>query len=178
MKLARSLSYYRWPIYLGGLLAMSVVGQGVLVYVATRPDAPRPIGGYYQRALQWDADEAVVEASRQLGWTVRFTVPADVPHTAGMPRPVDVFVQDRQGTPVLGLTGTLQAARPSEPRLSQAGDLTGIPHLPGTYRTLVRMDQPGLWELRLDARQGAQRFVSSERVVLAADGPGTAAGGG
>ena len=72
VKLLRTLSEYRWPIYLGGLLAMSIVACGVLVWVATRPDSPRPIRGYYEAARSWDADEAVEDASRQLGWTVRY----------------------------------------------------------------------------------------------------------
>ena len=63
------VSEYRWPIYLGALLAMSVISSGVLVWVATRPDSPRPIKGYYEAARAWDADEAVEDASRQLGWT-------------------------------------------------------------------------------------------------------------
>ena len=50
MKLLRLISEYRWPIYLGGLLSMSVVACGVLVWVATRPDSPRPIKGYYEAA--------------------------------------------------------------------------------------------------------------------------------
>jgi len=189
VNLRQALSYYRWPLYLGGILAMAVVAQGVLVYVATRPDAPRPIRDYYQKSLEWDADAAVLAASRQLGWTVRFDLPTDTPHTPGMPRPVDVIVADRDGAPVGQLSGQLQALRPADDRLGQAADLTAIPHRAGTYRTLLRLDQPGLWILRLDLRQGAGsqssgsqggrapdsesgrlRFVHSARVSLTASG--------
>ena len=131
MKFFRLVSEYRWPIYLGGLLAMSVVACGVIVWVATRPDAPRPIKGYYEAARAWDADEAVEEASRQLGWTVRYELPADVPHFAGMPRPVDVRVADRDGKPVSGLAGRLFAIRPSDTRLNQAGELVALPQHAG-----------------------------------------------
>lgn len=178
MTLRRAISHYRWPMYLGGILTMSVVAQGILVYVATRPDAPRPIRDYYQRSLAWDVDAAVVEASRQLGWSVDFAVPTGVPHAAGMPRPVDVSVQDRDGVPVQGLSGQLQALRPSDARLNQVGVLTEIPHLPGTYRTLMRLDAPGVWELRVEARQGSQRFVHSQRFELAVDPPLSGGGDG
>jgi len=162
------LSAYRWPIYLGGLLSMSVVAQGVLVYVATRPDAPRPIQGYYDRSLEWDEDAAVAAASRELGWSTRYEVPTDTPHAPGMLRPVDIVVSDREGQPVRRLTGRLLALRPADPRLSQSGALTEIPHLPGRYRTLIRLDQPGIWEFRLDASRDALRFVHRARVSLAA----------
>ena len=110
---------------------MSVVACGVLVWVATRPDTPRPIKGYYEAARAWDADEAVEDASRQLGWTVRYELPADVPHFAGMPRPVDVRVADRDGKPVSGLAGRLFAIRPSDTRLNQSGDLAELPQEAG-----------------------------------------------
>ena len=172
MKILRVISEYRWPIYLGGLLAMSVVSSGVIVWVATRPDTPRPIQGYYEAAQAWDAGEAVEEASRQLGWSVRYELPGDVPHVAGMPRPVDVRVADRDGTPVSGLAGRLFAIRSSDTRLNQTGELVALPQTPGRYRTLVRIDAPGAWELRLDVRQAALRFVHAARLTVPADPAG------
>jgi nitrogen fixation protein FixH len=164
VKILRTISEYRWPIYLGGLLAMSVVACGVLVWVATRPTSPRPIQGYYEAARAWDTDEAVEDASRQLGWTVRYELPADVPHYPGMPRPVDVRVADREGKPVSGLVGKLFAIRPSDARLNQTGELTELPQQAGSYRTLVLLDEPGAWELRIDTSQQAMRFVHTARL--------------
>ena len=171
MKILRLISEYRWPIYLGGLLAMSVVACGVLVWVATRPDVPRPIKGYYEAARAWDADEAVEEASRQLGWTVRYDLPSGVPHFPGMPRPVDVRVADRGGAPVTGLAGRLYAIRPSDGRLNQDAALVELPQEAGSYRTLVRLDQPGTWELRIDTKKESLRFVHAARLDVAADAP-------
>jgi nitrogen fixation protein FixH len=168
VKFVRVLSDYRWPIYIGAHLAMTVVACAVLVWVATRPDSPRPIEGYYQSAQSWDADEAVKESSRELGWTVRYELPDDVPHFRGMPRPVDVEVLDRAGRPVSGLAGRLFAVRPSDSRLNQSGDLTEQPARSGSYRTLVRIDEPGAWDLRIDARQQSLRFVHAARVSLSA----------
>lgn len=180
MKLLRTISEYRWPIYLGGLLTMSLVACGVIVFVATRPDSPRPIKGYYEAARAWDADQAVEAASRQLGWRVEYEFPAAIPHYPGMPRPVDVHVRDREGRAVAGLAGTLLAVRPSDTRLNQAGMLTELPQRDGTYRTLVLLDEPGEWELRIDVSHpvggaglsaGAGeplRFVHAARVRLLA----------
>jgi nitrogen fixation protein FixH len=172
MRLVRLLSEYRWPIFIGGLLTMGVASSAVIVWVATRPDSPRPIAGYYTSAQAWDADEAVEAASRQLGWAVRYELPAGVPHYAGMPRPVDVQVTTRDGQPVAGLTGRLFAIRPADTRLNQTGELVALPHAPGSYRTLVRLDAPGAWDLRLDARQGDLRFVHAARFTV----PATPAG--
>ena len=171
MKVVKLLSEYRWPIYLGGLLTMSVVSSGVIAWVATRPDTPRPMAGYYEAARSWDATAAVEEASRQLGWSVRYEFPVDVPHFAGMPRPVDVDVADRDGKPVAGLRGRLFATRASDTRLNQTGDLMPVPQAPGRYRTLVLVDAPGAWELRIDVTQAALRFVHAARVTVPAEAP-------
>lgn len=176
MKFLRVISEYRWPIYLGGLLTMSIVSSAVIVWVATRPDAPKPMRGYYEAARAWDANEAVEAASRELGWSVRYELPSDVPHVAGMPRPVDVYVADRQGAPVTGLAGSLFAIRPSDTRLNQATELVAIPQSPGRYRTLVRLDAPGGWEMRLDVKQGALRFVHAARLTVPGDAGGEGEG--
>lgn len=176
MKLLRLLSDYRWPIYIAGHLTMSVVACGVLVWVATRPDTPRPIQDYYRSAQTWDADEATEEASRRLGWTVRYQLTAGVPHLRGMPRPVDIRVVDRTGQPVSGLTGRLLVVRPSDGRLNQAVDLVELPSSAGNYRTLVRLDEPGAWDVRIDARQQTLRFVHASRWSVPNDsGDGRAA---
>ena len=160
------LSAYRWPIFLGAILTMSVVAQSILVYVATRPDAPRPMTSYYQRALEWDADQAVLAESARLGWTVRFEVPRGLRFTRGELRPVDVRVADAHGGPVTGLVGDLVVLRPAEPKLNNSGHLTELLAEPGSYRTLVRLDAPGLWQFGLDVHQGKLRFVAMERVTV------------
>lgn len=177
MRILRLISDYRWPIYIGGHLTMSVVACGVLVWVATRPDSPRPIQGYYEAAQAWDADEAVVDASQRLGWTVRYDVPTNIPYYPGMPRPVDITVADRDGRPVTGLTGRLFAVRPSDTRRNQHGDLVPLPADAGHYRTLVRVDEAGAWEFRLDATQAALRFVHAARVTVPDAGAASAEGG-
>lgn len=164
MRIIRLISDYRWPIYLGAHLTMSVVACSVLVWVATRPDSPRPIQGYYETAQAWDADEAVEDASRQLRWRVHYSLPSDVPHVRGMPRPVDITVVDPAGQPVSGLVGQLLAIRPSDERLNQRSSLVELPAHAGSYRTLVRLDAPGAWDLRIDASQATLRFVHSDRL--------------
>ncbi len=174
MKLLALLSEYRWPAFVGGLLAMSVASSGVIVWVATRPDAPRPMKDYYEQARRWDATEAVAEASRKLGWSVRYEFPSDVPHVDGMPRPVDVHVADADGKPVTGLAGRLFAIRSSDTRLNQTADLFAMPRTPGVYRALLRVDAIGRWEMRIDVDQQGTRFVHAARLTVEPDAPGVA----
>jgi hypothetical protein len=174
MKAIKILVAYRWPLYLGGLLLMSVIANAVLVYVATRPDAPRPTVDYYEKSLDWDTDAALIEASQQLGWTVEYGIPGGPQYSSDAPRPVDVVVTDPDGAGVVGLQGRLVAVRPADPALNQAGDLVELPHAPGHYRTLLRLGAWGIWEFNLDAERGALRYVYSGRVQVPA---GPEAGG-
>ncbi|MBM4370232.1 MAG: FixH family protein [Deltaproteobacteria bacterium] len=173
MELRRAIRTWRWPLMLGGLLAMSITAHAVLVFVATRPDAPRPLPGFYERSLSWDQDAAVREASRGLGWTVTYEVPGGPAFGHAAPRPVDVTVRDRDGAAVTGLEARLEAIRPADPALDAAGRLVELPHAAGRYRALVPLAAPGLWELRLAASRGALRFVHAGRVDVPAgeEGP-------
>lgn len=168
MKALKTLIAYRWPMYLGGLLLMSFTANAILVYIATRPNAPRPVEGYYEKSLEWDADAALVEASRQLGWIVEYGIPDGPQYSSDAPRPVDIVVTDLEGAGVVGLTGRLVAVRPADPALNQAGDLVELPHAPGHYRTLLRLGAWGIWEFNLDVQRGALNFVYSGRVHVPA----------
>ncbi len=166
MKLKRFISIYRWPIILSSLILMSFIAQAVLVYVATRPDAPLPIKDHYERSLHWDQDNALKRASAELGWSVIFKIPEGVQYSAKLLRPVDVQVKDSTQHPVEGLNGRLIALRPANSRLNTQGELMELPHAPGHYRTLLRLPARGIWDLNLEAKRGEMRFLSSQRVEV------------
>ncbi len=170
MKIGHFLSSYRWPIFLGAILGMSIIAQGVLVFVATRPDAPRPIARYYERSLAWDADAAVAAQSRRLGWTVKVEVPAGEHYAVAARRPVDISIGDDEGQPVTALEGRLVAVRPADIRRNGESTLVELPHAPGHYRSLAPLSAPGIWELSIDVHRGDTRFMYTERVVIRGSG--------
>ena len=84
VKLLRLISDYRWPIYIGGHLTMSVVACGVLVWVATRPDAPRPDPGLLRGGASrgTPTKPSWTPAGSSAGRCAT-TLPTDVPHYRG-----------------------------------------------------------------------------------------------
>jgi nitrogen fixation protein FixH len=171
MRLLRLASQNRWPLFVVGLLAMSVSAQAVMVFVATRPSAGRPYANYYQHALQWDADSAVLAASRALGWTVSIDIPRGPELAFAELRPVDVTIADRDGQPVTGLEGQVVTTRAADSRAGGATALVALPQTPGRYRSLARLPQAGQWVVGLDAHLGATRFVFRTLVELAPEAP-------
>lgn len=157
---------HRWTMHVVGLLGLTIVAQGFIVYFATTPDAPRPLEGYYEKSLQWDRDRAIEAASRQLGWTVKITIPEGAEVVSGMARPIDVELVDPTGKPVTGLSGELYALRPADTRLNTKARLVELPHAPGHYRTIVLLGAAGLWELGIDATLGESRYIHHERVIV------------
>jgi len=166
MSVRSFISANRWPMFVLGIMVMTFSAYVVLVYVATRPNAPRPIANFYQRSLEWDADAAIKAASQKLGWSVQLEIPRGAQYAVAASRPVDVTVRDREGAPVTGLSGQLVAVRPADTRLDNASALTELPHAPGHYRALARLAAPGIWELSVDASLGTTRFVYTQRISV------------
>ena len=170
--LRQFVSARRWPMFVIGILMMSITAQGIMVFIATRPNSPQPIEDYYDRSLAWDAEAAVIAASRDLGWRVKIDIPQGKQYAVTAQRPVDVTIVDRSGQPVTGLIGQLHAERPADTPKNSHSYLIELPHAPGTYRTLARLAAPGLWTFNLDTRVGKTRFVDSSRVVVPDSGRG------
>lgn len=164
MNIVQLISKNRWPLFVVGLIAMTVTAQGAIVYVATRPNASRPYSNYYQRSINWDADSAVAAASQALGWTVAVDVPRGAELAFTALRPVDLVVKDRDGQPVTGLDGRLLTSRAADLKAGGAATLVALPQEPGRYRALAHLAAPGLWDLGIDAHLGMQRFIYRTRI--------------
>ncbi len=158
------ISDHRWPMFLAGLLIMSITAQGIMVYFATRPDAPRPERGYYERSFDWDQQRAKADASRKLGWELSIDIPAGPQYLPGMKRPVDLDVLDPQQQPIRNLKGMLSAVRPANLRMNTEGTLTELPQSPGRYRVLLDLPQGGLWEFRVALKKDSTEYVEALRI--------------
>jgi nitrogen fixation protein FixH len=156
----------RWPIGLQLIMAMVISANVVLLYLATHADASRPLPDWYERAANWDETQALQESSRDLGWSVSWEVPQGPEYGQGMPRPVDLQVRDRHGQPLSGLTGVVEAVRPTGSTTGDRSEISELPQEPGSYRCLLRFSADGLWQLDLTLQQGALTWLGSHRLEL------------
>ena len=120
--------------------------------------------------MRWDADKAVLEQSRRLGWKVRVEVPLGEQYDLATRRPVDITVADRDGSPVTALEGRVLTLAPTREGEGGESALVELPHAPGRYRTLAPLTGPGLWDLTIDSARGDIRFIHRERIELAVGG--------
>lgn len=148
-----------WPLLVVLLLTMSV-GTVTTMVLASRSDGgAQVIDDYYRKAVAWDTLAAERRASAALGWHATLAVEAPAADTL---RAVLVTVVDRQGVPVAGLSGTVQAGRPHRATLLDAQPLAPA-DVPGTYRLALRLDGEGLWDFEVRAHRADERFVATLR---------------
>ena len=148
---------WQWPLLVSAALLFTV-GVNVAMLIAASSDANGTVvePDYYRKAVDWDRTMALRAASARLGWhaTAQLTADADGHR-------LRVTATDSAGAPVSGarfvaeLIHNRDAARPLHAALEERE--------PGRYEAPVALAHAGMWEVRLDARRGTERFTSTQR---------------
>jgi len=154
-----------WPWMVGALLLLMVGMAGVLVWVSLGDPSHVVETDYYDKAMRWDETRAQQEANTRLGWRVelRFLdVPAElaVPDSSGhLPNTLVVAaLTDSLGLPLDSLSVTLAAFFSGRAGRVLQAELAPVD---GGYGAAWRLGPPGLWEFRLEAQRGGERFTWS-----------------
>lgn len=144
-----------WPWLLGGLMAL-VLGVNLgFVYVAVSDPSFAVEQDYYQKALDWDHKRDQDRINAELGWTVDFEVAPPAPDGS---RRLLARLTDGRGAPVEGALVHVEAFHNARAGLVLEADLSPAADGSG-YSAPLPLRRPGLWELRLEARLGGQRFT-------------------
>lgn len=150
-----------WPVAIIGVLAVTVVANLAILRVASGPGASALEPDAYARAVAWDSTAAVRAASATLGWTASATISAAARGGAR----VRVVLVDRAGRPIDGAIVRVEAIHNREMRRVR-GTLPAAASAEGAYEEALPLVRRGMWELRLDASRGNERFVASLRAEL------------
>jgi nitrogen fixation protein FixH len=142
-----------WPLAIVAVLAITVGTNVALLVAAHGPDRAVPERDYYRKGLAHDSTLAQRARDAVLGWTAAAGL-ASVPGGAR----VELRLADSGGAPLAGARVELEAlhnrdaGHPVSGVLADAGD--------GRYLATLPMAHRGRWELRVDARRGADRFTA------------------
>lgn len=142
-----------WPFFLVALLAANFVGVGVLVWVANSDRSFFVEPDYHRKALRWNERMARQRQSRQLGWRVDVSLR----RMSGDQARVEARISDGRGAPVEGAAVHIETFHKARAARVLQADLVEARE-PGAYAALLRMWRPGLWEVRVTAQRGTQRF--------------------
>jgi nitrogen fixation protein FixH len=146
---------WQWPVLVTLALGFTVGVNFVMLYAAKAdPNGTVVEPDYYRKAVEWDRTMARRSASVALGWTARASLSVT-------PGSLVVQMSDSAGLAIDGaeVTATLihnrEASTPLVVTLTAAGD--------GAYAVALPAHRSGLWEVRVVARRGADRFESTQQ---------------
>jgi nitrogen fixation protein FixH len=151
----------QWPIGIVVVLALTIA---VNIYVAFRANDDPSVSvesDYYQKAVRFDADQALRRRSERMGW--RLSLAANSA-TAGEAT-LTATLLDSTGTPVRGAVVRLTArhvARGDAPFSATAreeGD---------HYVATLPLVRRGLWDVAVEIVRGNERYVTAQRLDLPA----------
>ena len=144
---------WQWPVMVTLALGFTVGVNFVMLFAASSdPNGTVVEPDYYRKAVEWDRTMARRSASVALGWTARASL-------AETPGALNVQLADSSGAHIADaeVTATLihnrEASTPLLVSLRSVGD--------GAYSVDVPSLRGGLWEVRVVARRGGDRFEST-----------------
>lgn len=154
---ARGWRYWTWPLIVVGLLLGHVSIMVTAVILATRDKSFAVLPNYYEKAVNWDKNQAELRASEKLGWQVTLVPSPDVDPTGH--RTLLFTLTDAAGQPIAGADVELtwyHHARPAE--LLKATVHTDVS---GRASDSVLMRSEGFYQITVTANVDGRRFVTS-----------------
>jgi len=165
---ARPRGLYRLPPQLlwPGLVVALLIGQIIICFVMISRAVGDPSAAiepdYYQKAVNWDENQAARAASDALGWSATWDV-APMADILGQ-RMVKITLSDQAGMPITDARVEMRffhharSARRISGTLAHGGD--------GIYVAAVPMKRPGLWTLKVRAARGDQTFLHASQIKV------------
>lgn len=158
----RSSAHIRWPGAVVGLLLIPIVANGYLMWRANSDPSFAVEEDYYAKAEAWDDKMAQDVANDALGW--RLMVTAGVPKANGSWSLAAILV-DEEGVAITDARVTVETFHRARARDVWRGAMVREGDS-GSYLAAIPNPRVGLWEVRLVAQRGGQRFVARRDVEL------------
>jgi nitrogen fixation protein FixH len=132
-------------------------GLGTMAAIATDDPGFALERNYYPKAVAYDREIAQRAENARLRWAVETEVGA-----AALPSgtPLVVRLRDERG-PLSGARLSVEALRNAA--AAHVLDVTLTERAPGEYAARIAMARGGIWELRLTAERGNERFTATKR---------------
>lgn len=150
-----------WPVAIVAVLAITVGANFALLWKAGDPTATAIEPDYYRKAVKWDSTMAQARADVALGWHSQAEFGPLGPGGAALA----VTLTDSAAVPVAGVALHVEAINNVDATRHLSADL--VEAAPGRYEGRLPLPRPGLWEVRVTARRGAELFTESLRLDAA-----------
>ncbi|MBL7978734.1 MAG: FixH family protein [Bacteroidetes Order II. Incertae sedis bacterium] len=145
--------YYRWPIFIIALLAITMIGSISVLFIANYDGGAKVVDNYYKKALDFDKSSALIHESEKLGWQVTLL---PIQNTAAQVSTLVFMITDRDGNPLQNLSGKLKAERVGTTIKAETSLITDLQ--PGKMSSKLKLMPKGLWDFTLLLSNGQQEF--------------------
>lgn len=153
---------YFFPALIIGLLVMQIGLCFIGVYMATRSDANVVEHDYYDKALHWDQQVAAEQASAALGWQAEINISAMPDMQAN--RTFVLSLKDRAGAPIADAKIRMIYFHHAHARQVETVELRD--QGAGFYSAVLPIARPGIWEFRMVAEYGKEKWMKKQQVTL------------
>jgi nitrogen fixation protein FixH len=154
-----------WPTALVVALAVQAALVLAMVTISSRDPSFAVEADYYGEAVRWDEHAAARDASNALGWSGALELS---PRAPGGERAVVLVLTNRYGDAVVGAQPRIVAFHQARAADRTLIELTPLEGRRGTYSAPAPLEREGLWELRLEARRGADTFLARYQLTVGA----------
>ncbi|MEY2929349.1 MAG: hypothetical protein RL033_98 [Pseudomonadota bacterium] len=156
IKRTEGLSKGRVWAWVPGLLLTALLGTQLTVLHSVLDDPSFALEpDYYRKAVAWDSQRLLDRESQALGWHA--TLHAE-PGTQASDLQLEVQLRDAKGTPLAGALLHVRAF--ANARAARLLETSLVETTPGIYTGKVPSSVLGLWEFRLEATRGSDRFAA------------------
>ena len=148
-----------WPTAVVAVLAIYVAFGLIAARIATHDPNFAVEPDYYQKSVMWDSSAAQSRRSDALAWRL---TPTLGPVGNGVPSTLTFDVRDAAGSIVKDAHVSVEARQVAH--AEEVTRATLSERADGDYAANVSLMRPGLWEFRVVATRGADRFATTVRM--------------
>lgn len=159
---AKRGSWIPW-IFVGGF-GVVLAANAIMVYFATTTWTGIAVNRAYDKGLTYNRNLEAAERQEALGWAASIATEMAAEGAGDLVGTLKVALNDADGTPLYRADVVVAFERPTHEGHDFAVEL--VPSGAGTYTAPFTAPLPGVWDLRLVATRGTDRFVATERVVI------------
>jgi FixH protein len=154
-RLAALYSSGRLWAWAPGVLLAGLLGTQLTVLHSVLDDPSFALEpDYYRKAVAWDAQRELERVSQALGWHAAISA-GPAPRARGLG--LQLQLRDAQGDPLTGAAVHVTAF--ANARAARVFEAPLLETAPGTYAAEIPSSVPGLWEFRIEAARGADRYA-------------------
>ena len=154
----------KWPWIVVGLLSVHVAGMVTAAMIATHDRSFAVVDNYYEKAVHWDQSQALLRASREMGWKVEIKA-SDRVDPLGRRR-VDFVVTDAQGRAIPGAVLTVEYFHDAHGNETRKVTLSADGNDPTHFGAVLPMRYAGAWEYQVTVTAGDKTYVEKKTQTL------------